>query len=170
MKRFVRFIPFAVLIVFLVAAFMYREGLQARVTMGEPAPSFVLESLNGEDVSFDSFLGQPIMINFWTTWCPECLDESIALQSFHEQYGDEITVVGINMREPATVIQRFTDRFGLTYPILLDKLERVKRVYRVTGVPETIFIDANGVAVHRHIGAITEEQLILAAEQLLGRH
>lgn len=168
MKRWVRYIPFLVLACFLAAAFIYQERLSARVEIGQPAPEFTLERLDGGEFEFGLPVDKPVVINFWTTWCTECRDEMPLLQSFHEQYGSDIAVIGVNMREPEAVIRPFVQQYGVTYPIVLDRFERVKRTYRVTGVPETWFIDREGNAVFRHIGPITEEELSHIARQLLG--
>lgn len=166
-RGWLRYLPFFVLAGFLAAAFLYREGLEARATVGEPAPAFQLETLDGSQAALDDFSGKPVIINFWTTWCPECHDEAPALEAFHQAYGDQVTVLGVNMREPPAVAAPFVDRYGMSFPILMDRLERVSKLYRVTGVPETWFIDAQGTARWRHLGPITLEQLEAAALQLL---
>lgn len=162
----VRFLPFAVLLFFLGAAFLYQEGIEARATLGEQAPDFTLKDLSGNDVSLSGYLGRPVIVNFWTTWCPECREEVGALRAIAAKYGDRVAVVGVNMREPATVVRAYARENQMTYRLLLDRSERVAKSYRVTGVPETWFVAADGTAVAHHIGAITLEQLENAVVQL----
>lgn len=162
-----RYVPFLVLIGFLAAALLYRENLDARAEVGAPAPNFTLETLEGEQVSLAAFAGRPVIINFWTTWCPECKDEMPALEAFHRRWGDEIVLLGVNMRETPGLVRPFVAEHQATYPILLDRFERVSRLYRVTGVPETWLIDRNGIAVARYIGPLTHQHLEQAAELLL---
>lgn len=164
----VRFLPFFVLVVFLVAAFLYRENLEARADIGAPAPGFTLESLDGGEVTLAQFAGKPVIINFWTTWCPACKDEMPALEAFYRRYGNELVLLGVNMRETPGLVRPFVEQYGASFPILLDRFGRVSKAYRVTGVPETWLIDADGIAVGRYIGPMTEEQLEEAARRLLG--
>lgn len=163
-----RFLPFFVLVAFLAAAFIYRENLEARADVGAPAPDFSLETLDGGELSLAHFAGKPVIINFWTTWCPECKDEMPALEAFYRRYGDEIALLGVNMRETPGLVRPFVQQYGASFPILLDRFERVSKAYRVTGVPETWMIDADGIAVARHIGPLTEHHLEQAARLLLG--
>lgn len=163
-----RFLPFFVLVGFLAAAFIYRENLEARAEVGALAPGFTLEVLDGGELGLEQFAGKPVIINFWTTWCPECKDEMPVLEAFHRRYGDRIALLGVNMRETPGLVRPFVKRYGASFPILLDRFERVSKAYRVTGVPETWLIDANGIAVARHIGPLTEAYLEQAVDRLLG--
>lgn len=162
-----RFVPFFVLVAFLAAALLYRETLVTRAEVGRPAPDFTLETLDGGTLSLSELEGKAIIINFWTTWCPECKDELPALEAFYRRYGDRIALLGVNMRETEGLVRPFVERYGVTYTILLDRFERVSKAYQVTGVPETWLIDAKGTAVARYIGPLTEAQLAHAAELLL---
>ena len=160
--------PFSSSSAFWSRAFIYRGNLEARADIGALAPGFSLETLDGGELGLEQFAGKPVIVNFWTTWCPECKDEMPALESFHRRYGDRIALLGVNMRETPGLVRPFVERYGVTYPILLDRFERVSKAYRVTGVPETWLIDADGIAVARHIGPLTELQLEQAANLLLG--
>lgn len=162
-----RFVPFFVLLVFLAGAFAYSERLSVRAEVGKAAPDFVLETLDGGTMSLSGLLGKAVIINFWATWCPECKDELPMLEAFHRRYGDRIVLLGVNMRETEGLVRPFVERYGVTYPILLDRFERVSKIYQVTGVPETWLIDANGTAVARHIGPLTDRDLAEAVRLLL---
>lgn len=161
--RLLRYLPFLVLLAFLGLAFMYHRGMEAQASVGKAAPGFLLERLGGGEMSLDELLGRPVVLNFWTTWCVECRTEAPELEAFYRRYGDQVAVVGIDMREPGSVVRTFVEEHDLTYPILLDRSERVARSYRVRGVPETWILDAEGVARYHHIGPIRYEQL----EQML---
>jgi len=135
---------------------------------GAPAPDFTLETLDGGKLSLSDLRGKAVLINFWTTWCPECKDELPALEAFQRRWGHRIALLGVNMRETEGLVRPFVQRYGVTYPILLDRFERVSKVYQVTGVPETWLVDADGIAVARFIGPLTEAHLARAVELLLG--
>ena len=162
-----RYVPFFVLVVFLAAAFLYREGLAARAEVGKPAPDFSLDLLGGGTLKLSELKGKAVIINFWTTWCPECKDELPALEAFYRRYADQIVLLGINMRETEGLVRPFVERYGVTYPILLDRFERVSRAYQVTGVPETWLIAPDGTALAHYVGPLTEAQLAHAAQLLL---
>ena len=163
-----RYIPFAVLLFFLGAAFYYQAGLEARATVGELAPDFTLSALDSSEISLSEFRGKAVVVNFWTTWCPECSEEVGALQAIHEAYGDRVAVLGVNMREPPAVIQPFVNKHNVTYPVLLDRAEKVAKRYRVTGVPETWIIAPDGTAVLHRLGPVTYEQLEFELGRIFG--
>lgn len=163
-----RFIPFGVLVFFLGAAFYYQAGLEARATVGEAAPAFSLPDLDDATVSLADFEGRAVVVNFWTTWCPECADEVAALEAIHRAYGDRVAVLGVNMREPPAIVAPFVQKHDVTYPVLLDRTERVAKQYRVTGVPETWVIAPDGTAALHRLGPVTFDQLADVLEQVLG--
>lgn len=157
-RTWVSFVPFFVLMIFFVLAFVYQGNLDARATIGEVAPDFELVRLDGGVARLSDFQGQAVVLNFWTTWCTECRTEMPALESIHQSHQD-VAVIGVNMRESARQAQAFVDEHNVSYPILLDQNKRVAKSYRVTGVPETWIIAANGVAVERFIGPVTARQI-----------
>lgn len=154
-----RFIPLAVLLAFLVLAFAYRMGMEALASVGQAAPAFRLERLDGGEMALDELRGRPVVLNFWTTWCVECHTEAPELDAFHRDFGDRVAVIGIDMREPASVARRFVEEYGLTYTVLLDRDGRTSRRYRVRGVPETWILDADGVARYHLIGPVDYARL-----------
>lgn len=153
------FVPFFVLVVFFVLAFVYQGNLDARATVGEAAPDFELTRLEGETVRLSDFYGRPIVLNFWTTWCTECRTEMPDLERIHRNYSGDVVVLGVNMRESSRVARSFVEEHDISYPILLDQEKRVAKTYRVTGVPETWIVSADGVALARFIGPVTSDQI-----------
>ena len=165
-----RYIPFGVLLFFLGAAFYYQARLEARATVGEAAPGFSLPDLGDSEVALADFQGKAVVVNFWTTWCPECTDEMPALEAIHRAYGDRVAVLGVNMREPRAVVAPFVERLGVSYPVLLDRSERVAKQYRVTGVPETWIIAPDGTAALHRLGPMSYDQLAAALDEILAKH
>ncbi len=117
------------------------------------APDFTLESLTGEMVRLSEQRGTPVVVNFWATWCPPCVEEMPALQALADS---GVKVFGINMREDAEAVRDFVTDLGITYPILLDPDDATVLAYSVLGLPQTVVIDANGVIVDRRFGPIDE--------------
>jgi thiol-disulfide isomerase/thioredoxin len=122
--------------------------------LGEPAPDFVLEaSGTGDRISLSDFRGQPVILNFWATWCVPCRTEMPDLQSVYEQE-DDVVVLAVNWQESDAVVQPFLDEFALTFPTVLDSEGRVREHYGVVGLPATFFIDAEGVLRARNFGPV----------------
>jgi peroxiredoxin len=130
-------------------------GPAGRVLPGSPAPVYAAATLAGDTISLAALRGQPVMLNIWATWCIPCRDEMPALEALHRQYGDAgLRVVGVSIDAAGLTrdIEAFLGEVGVTFTILHDPADRVSRVFRVIGVPETFLIDADGVVVRRWIG------------------
>lgn len=173
MKRWGRWAPVIVLLVFVVGAIFYSESLKTRVAIGVKAPEFELDLLDGGVVRSEQFLGQPVLVNFWAAWCPPCLDEMPAHHEFYRRYGDRVGYVAINERETVARIQRHLDEvkdLGLTMglPIALDRRGTVGDAFRLGGMPETWLLDAAGVARQHWVGPSTFEQLVAGYRGVMG--
>lgn len=128
-------------------------------SLGFLAPDFTLKDLDGRSVSLGDFRGKPVFLNFWATWCPPCRKELPQLQEFHEQYGEEIELLGINWGENVTTVKEFLDRLGVRYRNVLDERGIVFTLYGLTGIPESFFIDPEGYIRGAWIGPITAEEI-----------
>lgn len=131
-------------------------GVAADLRSGKvvPAPATTLELLggDGEQLSLASLRGKPVIVNFWASWCGPCRDEAPFLERTYQQHKDEgLVVLGIDFNDLRPDAQKFVDRFGLTYPIVIDKKGKTIGRWGVTGVPETFFVDRNGNVVGERI-------------------
>ncbi|MDM8521522.1 redoxin domain-containing protein [Anaerolineales bacterium HSG6] len=128
------------------------------------APDFSLPTLDGETITLSAGRGKPTLINFWASWCPPCRRELPALQAAYETYGDTrtanghtINFIAVDVKEDQATVSDFAQQLDLTFPIVLDSSGSVSNLdYRVSGLPTTIFLDANGVIVQRHVGPLDE--------------
>ncbi len=125
----------------------------------QQAPEFTLEDLSGQQVSLTDLQGKVVLLNFWATWCSPCRIEMPALQSRHEQYPDQLSVIGIDFDEPHKNVLAFAEEFGLTFTILLDPGGKIQDEYRIRGYPTSVFLDENGLVKIVHIGIMSENQL-----------
>jgi cytochrome c biogenesis protein CcmG/thiol:disulfide interchange protein DsbE len=129
-----------------------------------PAPAVVARSMDGETVSLAAYRGRPVILNFWASWCFECIEEHRVLTEAHERYGDGLVIVGVLYQDTVADARGFLARYGDGgWPNLLDADGRLAIDYGVTGVPESFFIDAAGVVRYKQYGAVTpavlDEQL-----------
>ncbi len=131
-------------------------GVAADLGQGKvvPAPATTLELLSGdgETLSLESLRGQPVIINFWASWCGPCRDEAPFLERTYQRHKEEgLVVLGIDFNDLRPDARRFVSRFGLTYPVVVDKGGKTIGRWGVTGVPETFFVDRQGRVVGQRI-------------------
>ncbi|MDY7041389.1 MAG: TlpA disulfide reductase family protein [Chloroflexota bacterium] len=125
---------------------------------GFTAPDFSLPNLQGNVITLSEFRGQPVMVNFWTTWCPYCREEITALEETYYHYEDEgLVVLALNVQEPAETVVPFISAQGLTLPVLLDSDASTAMAYLTHAIPTTFFIDQRGVISVIHLGPLSEE-------------
>ncbi len=119
------------------------------------APDFTLENVQGESISLSDFKGKIVMINFWATWCGPCQAEIPHFQAIHdERAGTDMVFLAVDIQESASVVQKFLDSNDVTFPILLDSQAEVAELYCLPSVlPQTLFINSEGVIKARKIGA-----------------
>jgi cytochrome c biogenesis protein CcmG/thiol:disulfide interchange protein DsbE len=146
------------------AAFIYASlSLGKNLTpakVGDPAPDFTLEDVNGNKVSLSDYREQFVLLIFMTSWCPSCRQQAPEVQAFEEQYGDQVKVLYINRAEPKVNVQKFIEEFGSTSTYLLDYNDSMSKPYGVIGQPETFFIDEEGTIQYHQIGPMTTEFMI----------
>jgi len=126
--------------------------------IGSPAPDFVLEDLSGNPVKLSDLRGRLVVLNFWATWCTPCRTEMPEFQEIYQRNEQDLVVLGINLEESPSDIQDFVSPLNITYPILLDKEGLVSRQYKVIQLPNTYFIDRQGIFRIRHIGFLSSNQ------------
>lgn len=122
------------------------------------APDFVMTDSNGTQVYLSDFIGKPIVLNFWASWCGPCKME---MPDFNEKYaelGDDIHFLMVNMtdgsRETVDVAKKFIEEQGYTFPVYFDTEMDAAITYGVTSLPTTYFIDAEGYVIAQAMGAI----------------
>ncbi len=127
----------------------------------QPAPAFTLNTAQGRPMSLESFKGRPVVLNFWASWCGPCRDEAPLLQDLaRQQKPGGLAVVGVLFNDKDTGrISDFVRQYGLSYPNLRDDNLETSISYGITGVPETFFIDAQGIIRAIDRGGMDKERL-----------
>ena len=128
--------------------------------MGSLAPEFGLLLFNGETLEFADLRGQPIVLNFWATWCPPCRLEMRDLQTAWEHHQREgVMFIGVNVQDTPKAARALLHDLAVTYPNGPDPTVSILIDYGVSGMPTTFFIDSEGKIVKRWVGGINEEKL-----------
>ena len=126
----------------------------------KPALAFNLVNLDGESVALSDFLGNAVMVNFWATWCPPCRAEMPLIQEYAAANQGQLVVLAINAGEENHTVQDFVDSQNFEdVNFLLDLTNSVADLYRVPGLPTSLFIDAEGLLQGIHIGEMDEDLL-----------
>lgn len=124
------------------------------VLVGTQAPAFELVDLEGKTWNSNDLKGKPVVLNFWSTWCLPCKQEHGLLQQT-AQAVPGVTFLGVIYADEPDACRRYLAKKGTTYHHLIDDKGRLAIEYGVAGVPETYFIDANGMIQYKHAGAVT---------------
>lgn len=137
--------------------------------IGKQAPAFRVNWIQGKrelpkaaDQAFRlaHFVGHPIVLNFWASWCVSCRQEAKELEEFWQKYRDQgVYVVGIAIQDTQEAAKKFADYYGKTYILGLDTDGKASIDYGVTGVPETFMINGKGQIVHKEVGPVSVEIL-----------
>lgn len=122
-----------------------------------------LEDPNGQPVAMAAFKGKPLVVNFWATWCPPCVEELPMLNAFHQAHGGRgWQVVGVAVDQPSSVRQ-FLRKLPLGFPVVmagLDGTELAKSLGNASGgLPFTVVVDASGVVIQRKLGKVSDDDL-----------
>ena len=142
-------------------AWLPTDGREVGSAVGQLAPDFELETIDGERFRLSDWRGQPVLINFWASWCGPCRREVPALIRAQEAHGHQgLTVVGVNIEESTSVAQTFVSEFDVSYQIPMDFDGAVFRAYGgggPQGPPRSFFIDPAGVIVRIWAGQAPDE-------------
>ncbi|OCA91554.1 alkyl hydroperoxide reductase [Bacillus sp. FJAT-27225] len=129
-------------------------------TIGDPAPAFELEDIDGNMRNLAEFnTDQVVVLNYFATWCGPCVDEAPELEAFEQEYGDRYKLLILDLGETRDRVKKFMKKHNTTSTYLFDYNSKTSKLYGVTGQPETFVIDKKGI-IREHIkGPITKMEL-----------
>ena len=126
---------------------------------GYAAPDFTLVTTTGESIQLAETRGQPVVVNFWATWCGPCRAEMPDFQRASERLAGQALILGVNQQETAAQVTEFALSLAIDYPLLLDTTGDINQLYRVRALPTTVFIDEDGIIDEVYTGVMTQAVL-----------
>jgi peroxiredoxin len=121
--------------------------------IGEAAPDFTLND-GTTAVSLSAYRGKVVVLNFWATWCPPCVDEMPSLAAMQRRLKDRVVVVAVSVDVDEDVYKKFLRDYNIDFLTVRDPEQSSARLYRPTGFPETFIIDERGVVRRKFIGPV----------------
>ena len=155
---------FTLLFVFLLGSFLLIDFQQTNAAeigteVGNKAPNFTLKNMNNKDITLRNLEGKKVFINFWASWCPPCKTEMPAIQKLHENYGEEIEIIAVNLEEQKKKVKKYLENENLNFTVLLDKNKKAANKYLIRAIPTSYFLDENGVIIEKHMGILNYQNM-----------
>lgn len=155
MSRLVLFI--VLLVVVGGAAYIYTNlPSTTSVVAGDLAPDFQLEDTEGNQVSLAGLRGKVVLVNFWATWCPPCIEEMPSMEKLNEvMAGGDFVMLAINTEQNGrSLVPEFLKKSPYTFPILYDDKGVAQQLYGVYKFPESFIVGKDGTVVEKIIGPL----------------
>jgi len=127
---------------------------------------FTLPDLEGNQRSLSEFRGKWVVVNYWATWCPPCLEEMPELEVFHDRHQNAV-VLGVNMENISTRrLREFVEEQFISFPVLRGRPGSRTELGAVPGLPTSYVIDPEGRVAGRQVGQVTLQRLERFIERL----
>ncbi len=161
MPRLLLFIP---LVLFIILGVFLWKGLSIdprklpSALIDKPFPEFTMSALQQPEriLTKKDFIGQPVLVNVWATWCPSCRREHEQLLTIADT--GHIEIIGLNYKDVRPEAIRWLQQLGNPYQFnIYDEDGMLGLDLGVYGAPETYLLDAQGIVRHRHVGVVTPE-------------
>jgi len=122
--------------------------------VGSAAKQFSVQD-SDRKVSLDQFRGQVVVLNFWATWCPPCVEELPSLMNLQDRMHERgVTVLGVSIDVDGDAYHRFLKLHNINFLTVRDPEQKVAGMYGTTGWPETYIIDRQGVLRRKFVGPV----------------
>lgn len=136
------------------------------------APDFTVYREDGSEVHLSDYLGKPVVLNFWASWCPPCQSEMPEFDRVYREMGDQVQFLMVDVAngyrgESVEVASAFVAEKGYQFPVVYDTASSAADAYGAYSLPTTFFIDAQGKAVAHAVGAISEDVLLRGIDMIL---
>jgi len=125
----------------------------ARARPGAAAPNFTITTAQGHVRHLTDYRGRVLVLNFWATWCPPCVEEVPSLNLLQRRLeGTPVTVLAISVDQDAAAYQRFLQTYGILFPTARDADAEIPHRYGTVRYPETYIIDPHGRVTRKIVG------------------
>ena len=135
--------------------------------VGELAPDFQLPNLEGQSISLSDFRGEPVLVNFWASWCSPCIYEMPFIQEVYEEWSAKgLVMLAVDIGESLSTVKDFMQSGNYSFPVLLDINQYVALEYNIRSIPTTFFIDKDGIIQAIKVGPFSskaEIEMMLSA-------
>ena len=124
-----------------------------------PAPRFAAVTLGGRKVSLAAYRGEPLVINFFASWCAPCKEEATAFTRTERRFAGRVQFLSIGRASPISGVHGYVSRYAITWPVVYDHGDRLTDQFRLYGQPTTFVINRRGVVIDRINGKTSEQTL-----------
>lgn len=148
-KRYMK----SLLLTMMILLLMVGNGLAAEM-QNQKAPDFTLENMQGKKVSLSDLKGKIVIVNFWATWCPPCIEEMPSMEKLYQKFkGEDFELLAVNAEDNGKeLVEGFLKKNNFSFPILLDEDAKVQQLFNIFRLPETVIINRNGEIVTKVLG------------------
>ena len=122
---------------------------------GDAVPDTVFPTLDGGTARLTDYRGEPVVVNFFGSWCVPCREEMPAFQAVHAELGDRVTFVGLAVNDSERDARAFVESAGVTYDVGRDASGALFESFGVVNMPSTFLVSAGGEVVASHAGALS---------------
>jgi cytochrome c biogenesis protein CcmG, thiol:disulfide interchange protein DsbE len=149
---------------------LYSSIHEKLVNVGDSAPNFTITAENGKPVSLSNFGGKVLVLNFWATWCPPCVEEMPSLNKFAADFKDKgVVVLGVSVDKDAAAYKNFIRNLDPAFLTARDPDMKINLEYGTVQYPETYIIDSHGKVVNKIISSAnwTDDKMVSYVQSLL---
>ncbi len=162
-KRKKRLVVRTIVLLLLVSAIVFAIATRDNekvLAVGDQAPDFELVDLEGNPHRLSDYKGKGVFLNFWGTWCPPCKAEMPYMENQYKEFKEKgVHILAVNIKQSNYTVETFRDQYGLTFPIVIDKNESVRRAYDVLPLPTTVLINEDGIIEDIITKEMTEDEI-----------
>lgn len=139
------------------------QSLTVGLEVGNTAPDFELQTVDGMSIKLSSLKGKKVILNFWATWCPPCRQEMPDMEQFYtDNKNNEMEILAVNLTETEKSradVPTFMKANDITFPVVFDEKGSVSNLYRISSIPASFIIDSQGVIQKKLVGPMTYDSM-----------